>query len=443
MTTELERLDKLVEATPKDLGDAERAKRFAELHRQRELSNIALGEFQTKLVMAHGPLAGKVATLNEIQAALPADAALVAWVDIQPVGPNAADPDGEHWGVIVRSRGIPAWIPIAGSGPNRLWTKDDTGLAERVRTELRKRPGAGPADLRPLVERLRIQRFEPLATALDANADGLVPVRRLIVLPSRAMAGIPIEALLAFDDMRIVSYAPSATVFKYLREQSRPDRHAGLLALGDPVYERPRALSEPRLLPDHGVLVNVVTPGSNAATHGLKPGDVLLAYNGNILNKKDDLKLVAEGDKPIAIEVFRDGRSSPRELAPGKLGAIIDPRPAPEAIAANRAMDKVLITSRGGGEIFEPLPGTRFEVEALARLFQSDDRPTRTLLGADASEPELESLAAAGELGQFGFIHLATHGSDRRGCSRALSSDSDTGRPARSARAGAAPEADL
>jgi CHAT domain-containing protein len=49
-------------------------------------------------------------------------------------------------------------------------------------------------------------------------------------------------------------------------------------------------------------------------------------------------------------------------------------------------------------------------VEALARLFQSDDRPIRTLLGPGASEPDLDRLAASGELGRFGFIHLATHG---------------------------------
>ena len=325
LTAALERLDKLVETTPKDLDQAERAKRFEDLKRQRELASIALGEFQTKLVQDHGPLAGQVARLNEIQAALPADAALVAWVDIPPAGPNAADPDGEHWGVVVRSRGIPAWVPIAGTGPDGLWTKDDTGLAGRVRTELRSRPGAGPADLRPLVERLRTQRLEPLAKALGATADGQPPARRLIVLPSRAMAGIPVEALLAPDDTRTVSYAPSATVFKYLREQPRPDRHAGLLALGDPVYERPDKSSEPKPLPDHGLLVNVVAPGSNAATHGLKPGDVLLAYNGSALNKKDDLKVVAEGDKPIAVEVWRDGRSSRRDLAPGKLGVVHRP----------------------------------------------------------------------------------------------------------------------
>jgi tetratricopeptide (TPR) repeat protein len=406
----LERLDKLVETTPKGLDQAERAKRFEDLKRQRELASIALGEFQTKLVLDHDALAGRVASLNEIQAVLPRDAALVAWVDIPPAGPNAADPDGEHWGVVVRSRGVPAWIPIAGTGPQGLWTKDDTGLADRVRTELRRRPGAGPADLRTLVERLRTQRIEPLAKALGASADGLTPARRLIVLPSRAMAGIPIEALLALDDTRMVSYAPSATVFKYLREQPRPDRHAGLLALGDPVYERPDESSQPKPIPDHGLLVNVVVPGSNAATHGVKPGDVLLTYNGIALNKKDDLKVVAQGDKPIVVDVWREGRAFRRDLAPGKLGAVIDPRPAPEAIAANRVMNKVLMAARGGDEDFKPLPGTRYEVEALARLFQSDDRPTRTLLGPDASEQELDRLAALGELRRFGFIHLATHG---------------------------------
>jgi len=406
----LERLDKLVETTPKNLDQAERAKRFEDLKRERALASIALGEFQTKLDQDHKELAGDVATLDKIQTALPADAALVAWVDIPPAGPNAADPDGEHWGVVVRSGGIPAWVPIAGTGANGLWTKDDTGLAERVHMELRKRPDAASANLRPLVEKLRTQRIEPMAKALGASADGQPLVRRLIVLPSRAMAGIPIEALLALDDTRIVSYAPSATVFKYLREQPRPDRHAGLLALGDPVYEHPDALSEPKPMPDHGLLVNVVIPGSNAATHGLKPGDVLLAYNGLTLNKKDDLKVVSDGGKPIVVEVWRDGRSSRCDLAPGKLGAVIDPRPAPEAIAANRTINKVLVAARGGGDNFEPLPGTRYEVEALAQLFRSDDRPTRSLLGADASEQELGRLAASSELGRFGFIHLATHG---------------------------------
>jgi hypothetical protein len=341
---------------------------------------------------------------------LPTDAALVAWVDLAPVGPTAADPDGEHWGVVVRARGIPAWVPTAGTGPDGLWTQDDTELAGRVRTELRRRPGATAADLRPLVERLRTQRLEPLARALRASADGLPPARRLIVLPSRALAGLSLETLLAAEDTRTLSYAPSATVWKSLRQQPRPDRRAGLLALGDPVYRRPDESSGSPPLPDHGLLVNLVAPGSNAATHGLKPGEVLLAYNGQALNQQDDLKVVAEGDPPIVVEVWHDGRVSRRELAAGKLGVVLDPRPAPQALAERRRMQQALVAARSGGEEFAPLPGTRIEVEALTRLFQADRRPTRTLLGAAASEPELDRLAVSGALGRFGFVHLATHG---------------------------------
>jgi hypothetical protein len=406
----LERLDRLVETTPKDLDQAGRAKRFEELRRERALASIALGEFQTKLVAAYRARAGQVAGLTELQAVLPADAALVAWVDVRPSGPNAADPDGEHWGVVVRSRGIPAWVAIAGTGKDGLWSQDDTALAGRVRSELRGRPGAGTAHVQSLIKELRAQRLEPLATALGAATDGQPPARRVIILPSRSMAGIPVEALLAPDDIRTVSYAPSATVLKYLREQPRPDRHAGLLAVGDPVFERRDESSEPTLPPDHGLLLNVVVPGSNAATHGLKPGDVLLAYNAVTLNTKDDLKVVSEGNKPVLVDVWRHGRSVQRGLDPGKLGVVLDPRPAPVAIAEQRKLQQMLVAARGGDEDFAPLPGTRYEVEALARLFQADDRTTRILLGAEASEPALDRLAASAELAKFAFIHLATHG---------------------------------
>ena len=155
LTAELEQLDRLVESTPQGLDQAERSKRFEDLKRQRELASIALGEFQTKLVKDHGALAGQVARLEEIQAVLPPDAVLVAWVDIPPLGPNAADPDGEHWGVVVRCRGIPAWVPIEGSGKGGSWTGEDTALAGRVRSEMRRPPGADGPRFRHLVEKLR------------------------------------------------------------------------------------------------------------------------------------------------------------------------------------------------------------------------------------------------------------------------------------------------
>jgi hypothetical protein len=87
--------------------------------------------------------------------------------------------------------------------------------------------------LRRVAPRPHEDRLEPLAKALGALTDALPPARRLIVLPSLAMAGIPVETLLDPGDARTVSYAPSATVFNDLREQPRPGRRAGLLALGD------------------------------------------------------------------------------------------------------------------------------------------------------------------------------------------------------------------
>ena len=147
----------------------------------------------------------------------------------------------------------------------------------------------------------------------------------------------------------------------------------------------PEESSEPQPLPDHGLLVNVVAPGSNAATHGLKPGDVLLAYNGPAVNKKDDLE--GRGRGRASRSPSRSGgtaRSSRRDLAPGKLGIVFDPRPGTRRDRRESTINKVLVAARSGGEDFAPLPGTRYEVEAISRAFQSDDRPVRTLVGPEA-----------------------------------------------------------
>jgi CHAT domain-containing protein len=85
------------------------------------------------------------------------------------------------------------------------------------------------------------------------------------------------------------------------------------------------------------------------------------------------------------------------------------PQPAPRALAAQRRADK-LLAARDGIH-WQPLPGTRYEVGALAKLLAAE-KPT-LLLGSDASESKLISLAAKGTLGEARFIHLATHGQAR------------------------------
>ena len=412
LVARLATIDRALEAQVDRLDQAGRAARHEHLKRERQEVGVALGELQERLVRKYGPIAGQVASLAEVQADLPDDVALVAWVDRDPVGPGAADPDGDRWGVVARSKGAPTWVRLVGSGPEGRWTEADRKLPERVRERLAKRPapGSGSEGAAELLARLRAQRLRPLEAALGATADGLPAARRLIVLPSSALAGLPIEALLAPGDRRAVSYAPSATVLMHLRRQPRTDPTAGLLAVGDPIYPEPDKSGDPAPAPNHGLLVIAVAPGSNAADHGLKPGDVLLAYRGQALRTRDDFKVVPEGEEPVPVEVWREGRSAQREVATGKLGVVFDSRPAAEAIADQRRLDRILLTARSGSETFKRLPGTRVEVEALTGLFASAGRPARALLGDRASEAELEQLVDSGALGRFGYIHLATHG---------------------------------
>ena len=106
----------------------------------------------------------------------------------------------------------------------------------------------------------------------------------------------------------------------------------------------------------------------------------------------------------IALSVWRQGQTLDLTVRPGPLGVTLNPAPAAQAIVAQRHADAVLRQSRG--EVPAPLPGTRREVEAIARLFDDPER----LLGPDASEERLDALASSGRLRQFDILHLATHG---------------------------------
>jgi hypothetical protein len=224
---------------------------------------------------------------------------------------------------------------------------------------------------------------------------------------------VPIEVLLELGDPWTISYAPSGTVLIALRRRPRGEAPAGLLAVGDPIFKGAEPETDPGPLPDHGLLVNVVAPGSNAARLGLQAGDVLLSYNGADIRRRDDLKVAPEPGPPVAVEVWRAGQRQPvarREVAAGKLGVVLDPRPAPVALRERRRLDRALLAVRSGSGGFRRLPATRDEVAALARLFESARRPARVLTDAMAGEPELDRMAVAGDLRRYAFIHLATHG---------------------------------
>jgi tetratricopeptide (TPR) repeat protein len=400
--------------------------KLAALQDQHLTSQAEFSAFEQALVRKYGVAAGQTFAPGRIQARVPPAAALVAWVDV-PARPRAADPDGEHWACVVRHRGAPVWVRLPGSGPDRAWTEADDLLPKQVREGLVQPPAEGGPPWRDGAARLYGQRLAPLAECLAATPD-LPAVRHLIILPSRALAGVPVEALVAARPEGrpgyAVSYAPSGTMFAWLQEQrlqaDAPDGPAGpgrLLALGDPVFTRPGPPAAPSPEPpDHGVLLTVVQPGANAAQGGVQAGDVLLSYAGTKLPGPADLPpalaKVGGGKWPdaqrggggIAVTVWRAGRTLDLTVRPGDLGVIASKKSAAEAVRESREADALLERTRG--QPFTPLPGTRREVETIARLFPQPE----VLLGSQANEQELERRAASDRLRAFRYLHFATHG---------------------------------
>jgi CHAT domain-containing protein len=167
----------------------------------------------------------------------------VTWVDIVPER-NAADPGGEHWVCLVRHTGEPAWIRLNGTGPDGSWTEADVRMTAGMRKTFVRSSTHPAMAWKDLARKLAAQRLAPVIDHLRV-ATGLSGVNSLIILPAWDLNGIPIEVLVAASDTPTpkptISYAPSATMFAWLREHRRSGRPRDLrgprlLALGDPAY---------------------------------------------------------------------------------------------------------------------------------------------------------------------------------------------------------------
>jgi tetratricopeptide (TPR) repeat protein len=399
LSTRLERLEQLLTRTAALKEETpEQKKAREELLSQHRAAQDELDAFARRLEKTYGPVAGQVFDLRRIQAALPAATALVGWIDFPPAGPKAADPNGEHWAFLLRSTGEPRCLRLPGKGGG-AWTEEDTGLPAALLTALTERR----PEWQRLAQRLAQQRLGPLGKYLAAS-DSLPEVKHLIILPTPALAGVPVELL---AEGYTVSYAHSGTLFAHLRSLPKV-KTEGLFALADPVFASPTASAE-KPLPPGGVLLTVVQPGSNAMTSRLRPGDVLLSYNGRPLSSAADLAplIAAAGDKPVSVTVWREGKTRDGTVGPGKLGVVLASKPAAEAIAEQRRLDHRL--SSRGGDSWRELPGSRAEVASLTRLFGDSPSP-RVLTDSEASEQKLYELAESGELKKYRYLHLATHG---------------------------------
>jgi CHAT domain-containing protein len=393
---------------------AQNEARADHLRQQRDTLRGQLLELERSIEAQLEAFGGQRASLEKIQAMLPPDAALVGWVD------EGARQRSEslHWACLVSARGDPIWVRVAGSGADGTWTDQDDRRRDQLRDALL---GKGPG-WRELAADVARQRLVPLKPHLSG-------LRRLIVLPSPDLAGIPVEVLLeAWTDgpPLVVSYSPSGTLFA--EQAKKAAGHSGparLLAVGDPLYDSPSEGRAPGSRPSEGVqIIKVEYPKGQPG--GLQLGDILLTYEGREIFDPKQFRRVyeevqaqrksarARGPFRPSVTLMRDGTVR---------SFVLDPHPVNMSFRSWRGRLEPK-------EALPRLPGTRREVEAIAALFPAAG--ATTLLGERATETAVQRLASSGELARYRFLHFATHGTtnpDVAMSSALILGPGDKGRP--------------
>jgi CHAT domain-containing protein/tetratricopeptide (TPR) repeat protein len=188
-------------------------------------AELAVVEFWGRMDLRYPVSMGLPYSRQEVQRTLAADEAIVGWVQVDAGKPSAA-----AWGYVLRATGPPLWVAQPGQ-TGRDSTSSTVTLLQAIR-------GAKPWT--EAANQVFDDRFANLMPALRS-------CRALIVVPSGDLLGIPAEILPTPDgqplgERFIVSYAPSATVFAWLRERGQqmpiPPR---ILALGDPPFNQEQA----------------------------------------------------------------------------------------------------------------------------------------------------------------------------------------------------------
>jgi CHAT domain-containing protein/tetratricopeptide (TPR) repeat protein len=258
----LDRLEALARAQAAQTPEARER-----LEQERLAANAEWSALQKRLEATYGVAEGQAFELARIQPQIPADSALVGWLDFDL---------GEHWAVVVRRSGPPRWVQLAGHGQKGAWTTDDESLGLRLAAALADRARIVEGAPRQAVVELRALRLAPLAPLLAA-ADGLPAARRLIVLPSPALRGVPIELL---AEGYTISHAPSGSIFAWLREkpraQSLRSTTASLLVLADPQFTDASPGPQPPAAgpPAPGILL-AAGPDLDRLLRGLRDGQAV------------------------------------------------------------------------------------------------------------------------------------------------------------------------
>ncbi len=296
----------------------------------------------------------EVFDLARVQATLQPDEAIIGWLSDELL---YSEGEMRTWGYVIRARGPVHWrcMPIrCDSALCGTPFVDYDPAVSALRSAIVRAPQL-PVPWIELARAVWTERIAPLA-------DCLVGVRRIVVIPSDVMTVIPIEVLPwqssdeLLGDRFEVSYAPSATVHAWLREQTSREsvarenavrgKPARCLVVADPPF---RATEAP-------IAQGLHDPISGPEESGLF---VLGQVDGNPKEQQEE-------------ELFRSALAGSRS-----------------ALASLRQ-----------------LPWSRVEAEALGRMYGES---ACLLVGAAANRDTLIGMAQDDLLREFERLHFATH----------------------------------
>jgi len=213
--------------------------------------------FEQEIARRHPVSEGQAFALERVQAALTPHTAMMGWLECE-LRP------GEHlaWGYVVRDSGPVHWVALDPADRDRHG-RSRAAAAAAYRQALAI-AGSWPFHV-TATERIRLDARELGRLWLTPLLPFLTGVEHLVVVATRSMLGIPLESLEDADtrpagELFAVSYAPSATVYTWLREQRRHEERSALqtaLLVGDPPFA-----------PAHLVAMSSASPHRDAPTAG-------------------------------------------------------------------------------------------------------------------------------------------------------------------------------
>lgn len=192
--------------------------------------------FQREIAAKHPVTEGQASSLQRVQEILTDRTALLGWLHVE-MGPGKS----ASWGYVIRNAGPVRWVRL-GASPSSDVAFYPIAEARDFRDALAIAASWGErvvevVGLRSVATDIWQEWLAPLIPDLDG-------VDELIVIPSGPMLGIPVEALVDSSgvylaDRYAVSYAPSATIHTWLRENTPEEGRAvsrTALLVGDPPF---------------------------------------------------------------------------------------------------------------------------------------------------------------------------------------------------------------